>query len=173
MRSNELALALLLAALPAVPALGAEAAVEPPAVSTAAAKAWNPALALAFLEGMAALNGWMAAEVPGVYGGMLTLSSPLAPNGKLGDAGSIVTMAGAAALGQYNFNYVSNKSAAKKRRFWVTVAGLHLVPLLAYGTDCLAGGLACRKKAKPAAAAWRLYAIPAEGGAQVLFARRF
>lgn len=153
----------------------AEAAVEPPAVSTAAAKAWNPALALVFLEGIVALHGWAAVESPGLYGGLITLSSPLAASGNIGETGAIAVMSGMIALGQYNFNYVSNKSDAKKRRFWVTVAGLHLVPLLGYGADCLAGGPSCRKKpaAKPAAAGWRLYALPAEGGAQLVAARRF
>jgi len=149
---------------------GTTAAVS---VSTApVAKAWHPVTAVLFLEGMVALNGVMASEIPGVYGALLTITSPLAATGKLGTAGSVAAITGTIALGQYNFNYVSNKRDAKRRRFWVTVAGLHTLPLLALGVDCLAGGPTCRPKEKTASA-WRIYAVPAEEGAELMFACRF
>lgn len=159
-------------------AAGAATSLPEPVVAKSSAAAVTPLKAaglLLLLEGVAALHGWAAAESPGLYGGLLTITSPLAASGNVGETGAIAVISGMIVLGQYNFNYVSNKSDAKKRRFWVTVAGLHLVPLLGYGADCLAGGPSCRKKpaAKPAAAGWRLYALPAEGGAQLVAARRF
>lgn len=143
-----------------------------PAVTTAAPL--KAAGLVALVEGLAALNAVGASEVPGIYGGLLTLTAPLAASERLNNAGDIAAIAGVLALGQYNFNYVSNRPDAQRRRFWVTFAGLHAASLIAVGVDRLTGGPGQRRAAKGASvSAWRLSPLVADGGGGLLVSRRF
>lgn len=164
MLRTELWLAGLLLLAPCGALLGEEArpVAAPPAPLKVAGLA-------ALVEGLAVLNAVGASEAPGVYGGLLTLTSPLAASERLNDAGDIAAVAGVIALGQYNFNYVSNKPEARRRRFWVTLGGLHAVSLIAVGVDRLTGGPRQRRPAS----AWRLAPMLSAGGGGLLVFRSF
>ncbi len=133
-------------------------------------------LAVGVGEGLVMLNAGFASEYPGVYGGLLTLTSPLVASAHLNDAGNLAAVISVIALGQYNFNYVSNREDAKNRRAWVTFLGIHAIGAIGVAVDRLTGGSSCRKQVKQGLktdAGWSVSAYPAERGAALMLARRF
>ena len=127
-------------------------------------------------ETLIGFNAALAAEYPGLYGGFITLASPLAGGGRLNGAGNTAAMFAAMAIGQYNFNYVPRRSGARHRRFWVTFIGFHALEIISGGVDRLTGGATCRDSAPKAAkraGAMDFYAAPNPGGAEFYVSRRF
>lgn len=173
LRLKTIPLLLLLLACAAARA-GGQAPPASPAEGERKFSAMQAAGLVAAAEGAALLNASFAKSAPAVYGGLMMLVCPLAASDQRGDAANTAAIIGAGAIGLYNFSYTSRDSAARRRRFWVTFAGLNALVGVAGITDRLTGGRQSREPGPEAArGGWSLGAMPAPGGVLLAASRRF
>lgn len=78
------------------------------------------------VEGLFALNSYMASESPEGYGALLTLLSPLGVSSNVSDTTNYVGIGGAMTLGLYNAVELKDESYSKSEIFKKNMVGWHL-----------------------------------------------